>query len=405
MKVDQGREDGQGTGQQKNQSAGLVPCEALCRKDAVARFVRHLHNRQRQGDEAGLRTSLDKIAICCRHPDAMARFHALRVLDRFIRSTRPSRLPPAALVAFSQGFSSWLHVERDFRPEYRELIQSLLFLIETMLQRRLWAETEFLLKTLSRVRNEILPSHCEMRLSLAACFASPAWERIVDAMVASFTRIKFEERQRLKKVFQHVGENAGGRLIEELFRHPEKEVRIALFEVIPRRTCVILPAILKRLASKQPWYVLRNAVLLLALLDDSGFFRLVRPFLKHPDHRVQKAVIDFIALVGGDEMRDDLIEALLVVDDRLLPGLVLLLQQHGGGEEVEAAFFSLLSDRHQIDVAVRDEVVARVCESCLLPPLEKSREILLRILEEEKYAGCSEGPIARAATKALTTLG
>lgn len=104
-------------------------------------------------------------------------------------------------------------------------------------------------------------------------------------------------------------------------------------------------------------------------------------------------------------MRDDLIEALLVVDDRLLPGLVLLLQQHGGGEEVEAAFFSLLSDRHQIDVAVRDEVVARVCESCLLPPLEKSREILLRILEEEKYAGCSDGPIARAATKALTTLG
>ncbi len=274
-----------------------------------------------------------------------------------------------------------------------------------MLQRRLWGETESLLKTLSRVRNEILPSHCEMRLALAACFASPAWERIVDAMVASFTRIKFEERQRLKKVFQHVGENAGGRLIEELFRHPEKEVRIALFEVIPRRTCVILPAILKRLASKQPWYVLRNAVLLLALLDDSGFFRLVRPFLKHPDHRVQKAVIDFIALVGGDEMRNDLIDALLVVDDRLLPGLVLLLQQHGGGEEVEAAFFSLLSDRRQIDVAVRDEVVARVCESCLLPPLEKSREILLHILEEEKYAGCSDGPIARAATKALATLG
>lgn len=380
----------------------LGHCTALSDEIQVNGVVDYLLTLLKAAEPSPLATILEDLVVCGCHGDKAVVDKSHQILSVFLQSKRSKKIPPALLRTIVQAFCKQLSRESVGLPYSIDGCEVFTILIKRLIDFHLWGDIETLLRSINALALDRDGSFQDRTGEFSQIFQDSAKETI-PLLVGAFAKAKAGDRQRIKNLLHLFGEAAALPLIGELFRHPDKEVRIALFEMIPRKPNIIVPEILKRLAVKQPWFVLRNAIFILALLDDAGLFCLVKPFLRHPDHRVQKAVIDFIALVGSDEVSSDLLDAILVVDDRLLPGLVLLLQQHGG-EDVEAAFLALLSDRHQITVAVRDEVVIRLCESGRLPNFRKTVEVLEKIVTEEKYGGTSDSQVAQAAENALRAL-
>ena len=385
------------------QAVQLGQHEILAGEDRIDVVVTRLLRLLKTGDFSNLQAILTGIHACCGQGDDHTRHHGLQIISRLLRSNQSSKLPAPLLRVVAQIFCRVVGGKSGEQQDISDTVKTYHSVVARMLSLALWGDLASFFTSLHAAGPDASGAGSQIGRSFQPYRSSESIQKVVALLVTAFGKARAVDRLRIKEILQIFGDEAVMPLIEELFQHRDKEVRIALFEVIPRRANIIVPGILKRLASKQPWYVLRNAILLLALLDDSGLFCMVKPFLKHPDHRVQKAVIDFVALVGSDDVRGDLVDAVLIVDDQLLPGLVLLLQQYGG-EEVEAAFLALLSDRHQVAASVRDELVVRLCESGRLPATEKSLKILDKIITDETYNGMSGSQVHLAATQALQVI-
>lgn len=404
MKNDREHAESRKRRQEIERALQLGQYDILADESRVEGVINHLCKLLKTGELPNLQAILTEIKACCCQDDEQTRRLGLYIISRFLRSSQSNKLPASLLRIAAQAFSQGLRSESSGQEDASsDTLKTYHAVVARLVGLALWGDLADFLRVLSVIPGETTDNASPSGKDLQPYCSAESTQKIIALLVGAFARAKAAERQQIKDVLKLFGDEAILPLIEELFKHPNKEVRIALFEVIPRRANIIVPGILKRLAVKQPWYVLRNAILILALLDDSGLFCLVKPFLKHPDHRVQKAVIDFIALAGSDDVRGDLVDAILVVDDQLLPGLVLLLQQHGG-EEIEAAFLALLSDRYQVAASVRDELVVRLCESGRLPICEKSLEILDKIISEEAYSGMSGSQVHLAATEAMQVI-
>lgn len=104
-----------------------------------------------------------------------------------------------------------------------------------------------------------------------------------------------------------------GRLMSSESRFERKR----LLSLIKQTGNPAVSLLLEQLNQESPWYVLRNVVRLLGEIGNPALFAMIRPFIGHSDLRVQQEVLNSAMKIGGDNLRDFLLQALSTIDDTL----------------------------------------------------------------------------------------
>ncbi len=150
----------------------------------------------------------------------------------------------------------------------------------------MWSQSEPVLNVLNQIQCGILLKNVLFRQLIVRIFNGIEDEELLQRMTNSFLDEQDENRDVAECLLTHMGDKAGCYLIGELFACDDREKRFSILDIIPSKSSVVVPTLMQRFETKQPWYVLRNSLLLLARLDDPDLYMLAKPFLLHADSRV-----------------------------------------------------------------------------------------------------------------------
>jgi len=129
-------------------------------------------------------------------------------------------------------------------------------------------------------------------------------------------------RDEAARILTALGTPAARLLLQHLMSDDHRFARRHLLDLLRRAGEPATAILLEQLHRDAPWYVLRTIIRLLGEVGGPEHFAAVRPFLAHPDLRVQQEVLTTARRIGGTETRDFLLEALQTVPDALTTTVV-----------------------------------------------------------------------------------
>ncbi len=119
------------------------------------------------------------------------------------------------------------------------------------------------------------------------------------------------------KLLVELGPESAQYQLQQLFDSESRFERKRLLNLIKQTGNPALSLLLEQLHKDSPWFVLRNSIRLLGEIGNPALFTKVRAFVQHSDLRVQQEVISTAVKIGGDQLKDFLLQALQQVDDSL----------------------------------------------------------------------------------------
>ena len=129
-------------------------------------------------------------------------------------------------------------------------------------------------------------------------------------------------RDEAARILTALGTPAARLLLQHLMSDDLRFARRQLLDLLRRAGEPATAILLEQLHRDAPWYVLRTIIRLLGEVGGPEHFAAVRPFLAHPDLRVQQEVLTTARRIGGTQTGDFLLEALQSVPDALTTTVV-----------------------------------------------------------------------------------
>gem|GEM_PF-757323 len=140
----------------------------------------------------------------------------------------------------------------------------------------------------------------------------PVLEQLLQLYLHSETH-----REAAGKLLIEMGVESAQFQLQQLIDNENRSERKRLLALIKQTGNPALSILLEQLQKDPPWFVVRNIVRLLGEIGNPAHFTTIKPFIDHPDLRVQQEVINTAIKIGGEDLKDFLFHALQTVDDSL----------------------------------------------------------------------------------------
>jgi HEAT repeat protein len=223
---------------------------------------------------------------------------------------------------------------------------------------------------------------------------------LLDQQMDALTRGTETEVQRALQVIRMIGDEGVRRIIEALGEVRQVSRRLRLFRALKDLGGVAVEP-LKRSLQDSRWYLVRNAVMVLAEIKDPRVAPQLVALLNHPESRVRKEVVRALGSLASPKAQEGILRALEDEDDGVRLKALDVLQVAGGSAAKErlrqiVAGTGLRSPR---------ETAMRVRALRALGALGGGEEVpLLAALLERKglFSKMELDEIRRAAVMALT---
>ena len=189
-------------------------------------------------------------------------------------------------------------------------------------------------------------------------------------------------------------------MIHALYKCSNKEKRFKFLNMILVERDGVLPVLVEKLKDKQPWYVVRNSMILLGNLQDPDLYSFARPFLCHPDSRVQLEVLHCISTLGGDNVSKRLIRSFSIINDDLKEQLIDLLVPLNN-PAIGVLFIDILKQKISVPVAVRQRLIITLCTSGQSHLSPRGIALLREIVMGGEYVSTGSDPALDAARKLI----
>ena len=105
--------------------------------------------------------------------------------------------------------------------------------------------------------------------------------------------------------------------LQQLMSNESRFERKRLLALITQTGNPAITILLEELHAESPWFVIRNIIRLLGEIGNPALLTVIQPFLGHTDLRVQQELINAGVKIGGENLKDFLLEALQTVADPL----------------------------------------------------------------------------------------
>ena len=267
-------------------------------------------------------------------------------------------------------------------------------------ERDYWVNVAEFLATLQKIDQNILEKPPEIKEMAAKLQGSLATRSVLQELVSCYLNDKTPTKRVAEKLLINLGRRAVVHLVNILMHSDKKEERLQLLKLIPAAGRTAVPVLGECLQKRPPWYVIRNIILIVSELEDPRLFDMIKPYLAHPDVRVQQQAISCAVRLGGTDIRERLVDALEQVHDELKIPIIQQLARIGGAG-VTDALIRLLQSRDNFHQETYIELLVRICgalTSCSSVDVIKPLHELVQ--ERQKHAGPSD-PVISAARDAL----
>jgi hypothetical protein len=312
--------------------------------DQRLRFLRQLLDEGRI--EAMLQV-LERVIAGLGHEDPARRSAAALTLTGVTRWLVAPGLPGAAESLVTQGLTEAFGRE-PLENVHRPVTEALGVTVAAMVSRQQPGRTLALMRELSALcaRQEGKEEWRDAALAgLWDSLAEPARLREVVEMLYSASPETLAGE--LVPYFGAVGARAAMLLVEVLGDEPDRKRRGRLLDVIRALGSAALPAVEEGLNS-DAWYLVRNALILLAEIGGSRAMEQANACLVHPDGRVKRAAVRTMWRVGGPASVPGLLGALPAVDPETQEEVMFGLAQLRATQAI-ATLAAFAADRKHIE--------------------------------------------------------
>lgn len=343
---------------------------------------------------------LHVLGNCTVCPKAVYREKALFVLSLFAESALNDD-NDQAVQALSWIFSRWLKYEQEYLGCFEYVCNQIQLLLKRMLSRGLYCQVLLWLHLFESISKKELKRTPAIQAVVSRMNGSLADQlRKYNPQKAGNVEPAAEELECLRN---YQAENSAEVMVEELYRSPDRDRRLALIEILSRLEDDIAFTLIEKLGVNAPWYAIRNAVQIISRLKTVRHFHLIKSFLDYPDVRVQQQVISFISRLDRERALNQLLRGLEVCDDSLKFQLIQRLSVTGQ-KAAEKAFIRLLNNREELDQTIRDDIVLLLCSELSHFPSSQVVEALQALVEERNNNQMSNDPILIRAQQTLKLL-
>ena len=343
---------------------------------------------------------LARVGKCAvEHENHRLRLRALGLIIDFsnlLRTQRDQDLFRTVAIILAK----WLSEEREFHPGYEKVFVQLRTIIIRMFSLQLWNQCIPLLAASRDIICGTVPADIHFKNRVNKLHKDVADQKTIDFLVQSFLPSHVSRQVETCDILKAFAPYSAEAMIHSLFKCNKKEKRLALLETIMQEPEGILPILVEKLKDKQPWYVVRNSMILLGGLKDADLYSFAHPFLCHPDSRVQCEVLNCTRALGGEYMSDRLMTAFSIINDDVKGHLIGLLGSLKD-PKIATMFVSMLEQRMSFSAKLREQLVLAVCCSGQLHSSKRAVNVLKDIVNEGEQLSVDCEPTREVAGKLL----
>jgi hypothetical protein len=224
--------------------------------------------------------------------------------------------------------------------------------------------------------------------------------QLLDEAINHALSLKREEMlQEVQPYFEFIGDPMARQLVGRLGEEKDRARRGRLVEALRGLGPTALPTLIEALSSPT-WYLVRNALTLLADLGEADCVPAILTHLRHPEPRVRRTAVRALWKLGGPVAEPHLLAQMKDTDvetiQEILFALGQLRSEAGVPQVVELAQ----------DKRVLERIRIQALDTLGLIASPKALPVLLECLRRKGFFGGGETqPIRLAAAKALAALG
>ena len=375
----------------------------LQNREFVDKLMDYLFTLYKKGHEGNIIKVLEKIGFCACSADKVHRERAVFILSVFTEKVSQEKENAEFLEAVSRLLVNWLKIETEFLEGFEFVCTQLQKILQRMLNMGLWYQAENLIIVLFQIQTGIIQKNNLIRKMITKVHSGLADEPFLRNLVNVYLDKQEDRRDIAECLLRHFGSKAAIVLVQALIECQDREKRFALIELILTTGRAIIPVLDRCLEQNPPWYVIRNIIIIISRMDDPTLYAMVRPYLVHKDIRVQQQVLNCIGKMGGNQMRERLIEALTYINDELKQQVVIQLGNMGG-KDVGDALCTLLEKRNEFALHLQDELLLAICTKIKFTPSERAIQAIKELLAERTQRFGEGDRILQAAQDAMLSL-
>ncbi len=262
----------------------------------------------------------------------------------------------------SKAVTGWIKNEKKSHSDQIRLFDQIVAIAKKMFSLQLWQQAEPMVSVSKQIATGVIPTDRFVQEEVSKLHRKIADKHAIQTMVQCFLETREPKKAAVGELLLALTPYSSEAMIHSLFKCNKKNTRLALLEMIPQDNDGVLPILIKKLKDRQPWYVVRNSMILRGALGDTDLYSFARPFLSHPDVRVQREAVACIASLGGAGVSERLVSAFPRVSDETKPFVVEQLQSFDGSH-IESLFLDILEQRMSFQYDVREQLISSICSS------------------------------------------
>lgn len=343
---------------------------------------------------------LAKVGTCSiEHDNRHIRVKALGIVAYFSTLLNKKR-DQDSFQAVVVILTKWLSKEREYHVSYEKIFIQIKAVVTKMFSLRLWGPSQPLVVVSRDIISGNIPTVTSFQRQVSKLHRDIADPQIINSLVMSCLESKESIQPATSSLLKALVPYSSESMIHGLFKCTGREKRLELINMIVAETDGVLPILVEKLKDKQPWYIVRNSMILLGNLEDPDLFSIARPFLSHPDSRVQSETINCIATLGGDNVAERLIASFTIINDAVKGQLInLLVPLHD--PTIEIFFTDILEQRIPVPTIVREQLIVAICSNGLFHVSNRSITVLRDMAMTSEYVSVGFDPALDAARKLI----
>lgn len=378
-------------------------CEVLEQEDFYQNLKQYIKRLFELGHKEIILNILNKLETCViEHNNRRLRFKALGIISDFSSLLNAQKDRDFFYIVVNI-LTKWLSKEQEYQEGFGRIFKQIKAVIIKMFSLRLWGASESLLVVSQDIISGSISTETSFKRQVSKLHRDIADPTTINCLVESFLESKGSTQTITCNVLKALVPHSSEPMIHGLFKCSSREKRFKFLDMILVERDGVLPVLVEKLKDKQPWYVVRNSMILLGNLQDPDLYSFARPFLCHPDSRVQREVLNCISTLGGENVSKRLIRSFSIINDDVKEHLVDLLVPLNN-PAIGLLFVDILKQKISVPVAIREQLIITLCTSGQAHLSSRGVALLRAIVMGGEYVSRGFDPALDAVRKLIKNL-
>ena len=377
--------------------------EVLEKRDFVQALPDLVRNQLNEGEEKKADGVLMQLAIALQHPTPIIKTHAALALAAIAEQLAVSGhwprlgklLPALEQILRIQGMNE-------------QAIGQSIFAIGSLAGHHVAEEqysqafrTTSLLQTLATKAADSPPLDAHIQDQAQETLKHLCSQAVLEQLLNRYLHSEIHQDD-AGKLLTAMGKPSAQFQLQQLMSNESRHERRKLLALIQQTGNPAISILLEQLHKDSPWYVIRNIIRLLGEIGTSDLFSVIRPFINHPDLRVQQEVINSAVKIGGEDLKDFLLHALLHIADPLKIKVVNHTAQFHD-ERFIRPLTDLLESTKPFQGKNKDDLLLSICRTLGVMGAKRATASLSRVAQSKNVLGLGgfSDEVRRAAALAL----